>query len=105
MKLSIRNDNTAIEDICSDLEQYGVVHISTVRPRFREITDQVEAQGLRVISFAVEEKGEDGDFHYFIWNYDGFPDEYDSGEAASRLVEAIQAWRRAGATIPHVVPF
>lgn len=100
MHISFHTDPADIAAICSDLAEHGAVFIATTRPRFKEITRQVEGAGTRVLSLATRDP--DGDFHHFLLRFDGAGGGYQIGVTETRVCSAIRAWRAAGSPLPHV---
>lgn len=98
MEVTFHTDPVSIQDICADLEKHGAVFIETTRPNFRNITDAVEANGTKVLPLAA--KGPDGDFHNFLLRFED--NDYQLGVTEKRVLNAILAWRAAGAPVPHL---
>lgn len=98
MEVAFHTDPVNIQDICADLEMHGVVFVATTRTNFQSITNEVEANGIKVLPLAAE--GPDGDFHNFLLCFEG--NDYQAGVTEKRILKAILSWQAAGEPIPHV---
>ncbi|WP_208947786.1 hypothetical protein [Paracidovorax avenae] len=99
MQVSFHEDPVNVASLCADLNQYGIVYWHTTRPNFENIQNQVEAQGIELISLCAKPGG---DFLNFMIRADLVEDSPKAIE--ERVARAILQWEAAGEPTPHQVP-
>lgn len=95
MRISFHEDPVAIDSLCRDLRSHGAVYWHSTRPSFKEVGDQVKAQGLEVLRLCARPPG---DFMDFLIRLDLVDD---PDEVLELVAAAIVRWQDLGEPIPH----
>jgi hypothetical protein len=96
MRISFHKDPVDVGELCTALEQHGAVYWHSMRPNFKQVSDQITALGLEVLSACARP---DGDFLNFLVRIDLV---HDLGDVQARVAKAITRWHAQGEPVPHV---
>lgn len=96
MRISFHQDPVAVASLCNDLLTHGAVYWHTTRPSFKEVSDQVKAQGLEVLRLCARPQG---DFMDFLIRLELVEDPDDVLE---RVASAIIRWQALDEPVPHI---
>lgn len=98
MIVNFHTDPVALDAICADLANDGVVVIETTRPNFRTIASTIMQHMTEcVIPLSVE--GLDHDWHHYLINSD--VESFESLKTSERVVQAVVKWQAAGSPFPY----